>query len=130
MIRVREVALLMVLVAHSPAMAAGKENENKGGATKKYEPGDAVKGKEVYKTACLTCHGETGDGLGPAGKYLTPKPRNFVKDKFKEGDSEEAIFKTVTNGLPGSPTMAAFKETLKDEDRRNVAAYVRSLRAK
>ena len=33
---------------------------------------------------------------------VKPPPRNFVKDKFKAGDSPEEIFATITNGLAGT----------------------------
>ena len=40
--------------------------------------GDATKGEAQYKTLCISCHGEKGDGNGPAGGALTPKPTNFT----------------------------------------------------
>ena len=45
------------------------------------------KGKTVYTVNCMTCHGEKGDGNGPAGQYMNPKPRDFAKEKFKGGKS-------------------------------------------
>ena len=83
------------------------------------------KGKAVFAVNCLTCHGETGDGMGPAGQYLNPKPRNFAKDKFKKGDKAEQIFQTITKGLDGT-AMVAFAH-LPEEERWALAYYVRKL---
>lgn len=93
---------------------------------KKATPALLEKGKSVYTTNCATCHGDKGDGMGPAGQYLNPKPRNFAKDKFKKGDSPDAIFKTVTKGLDGT-AMTAFGH-LSEEDRWAVTHYVRSFK--
>ncbi len=88
-------------------------------------PEMVLKGKALYSQNCLSCHGEKGDGQGPAGKYLVPvKPRNFTKDKFKNGTSEEQLFNTITNGLDGT-AMASYKNTIpNDGDRWALAFYV------
>ena len=83
------------------------------------------KGKAVFAVNCLTCHGENGDGMGPAGQYLNPKPRNFAKDKFKKGDKADQIFQTITKGLDGT-AMVSFAH-LSEEDRWALAHYVRKL---
>ena len=83
-------------------------------------------GQAVFKQNCTVCHGEKGEGNGPAAAGMNPKPRNLVKDKFKNGDKPEEIYKTVTNGLNGMPSFASLPEA----DRRAVADYVNSLRKK
>ena len=40
-------------------------------------------GREVYTRHCAGCHGTTGDGQGPAAKYLNPPPRDYRQGKFK-----------------------------------------------
>jgi mono/diheme cytochrome c family protein len=74
----------------------------------------------------VACHGELGDGNGPAGKMMKPKPRNFREAKFVNGDKPENIFKTIADGLPGT-AMAPFK-TLSEEDRSAIAHYVHNLK--
>ena len=40
-------------------------------------------GKALYQKYCSQCHGENGDGEGPAAPHLRPRPRNFTTGKFK-----------------------------------------------
>jgi hypothetical protein len=39
-------------------------------------------GKVFYDEFCLVCHGEKGDGKGPAARFLFPKPR-VLTDGFR-----------------------------------------------
>jgi len=92
---------------------------------------DLAKGQEIYKSTCITCHGGDYDGMGDAGKYMNPKPRNLKSDKFTNGDSAAQIFKTITEGFKeGSTGMVSFSKTLSETDRQAVAAFVVSLRKK
>lgn len=85
-------------------------------------------GKKAFDTNCVVCHGDKGTGDGPAAMGLTPKPRNFVSEKFKNGDSAEAIFGTITNGSPGT-SMPGFPQ-LDEKTRWSLAFYVMSLKAR
>jgi mono/diheme cytochrome c family protein len=40
-------------------------------------------GRDVYTRQCAGCHGNTGDGQGPAAPYLDPLPRDYRLGKFK-----------------------------------------------
>ncbi len=84
------------------------------------------KGKVSYTTNCMACHGEKGDGNGPAGSMMNPKPRNLITEKFKKGDKLDQVFKTLTSGLPNT-SMVAFGH-LNDEERWALSHYVLSLR--
>ena len=86
------------------------------------------KGKAAYSTNCLTCHGEKGDGNGPAGAMMNPKPRDFAVGKFKKGNKPDQVFKTITNGLAGT-SMAGFGH-LSEEERWALAHYVLSFKTK
>jgi mono/diheme cytochrome c family protein len=61
------------------------------------------KGKTSFTTNCAACHGEKGAGDGPAAVALNPKPRNYAKDPFKQGDKPEEVFKTLQTGVPNTP---------------------------
>jgi mono/diheme cytochrome c family protein len=73
-----------------------------------------VKGRASFEASCATCHGSSGDGMGPAGQYLNPKPRHFTNDKFKQGSSVEEIFMTLQTGVKDTP-MVTFAHLSEDE---------------
>lgn len=61
------------------------------------------KAKGVYTTVCITCHGKEGNGDGPAGAALTPKPRNFHQKKgWTNGRMFSDIYKTINEGIDGT----------------------------
>jgi mono/diheme cytochrome c family protein len=88
-------------------------------------------GKELYGNFCAACHGETGDGNGPAARFLYPKPRNFREARFRLVStvnlmpSDADIFNVITRGMPGS-AMVSFAH-LSTADRQALVAYVRHL---
>ncbi len=94
-------------------------------AAPKVTPELLEKGKTLFATTCAACHGEKGDGTGPAAAALNPKPRNFHADPFKQGTKVEDIFNTATNGVPGT-AMVGFPG-LPEEDRWAIASFVSSL---
>ena len=60
-------------------------------------------GRSIYLNKCQICHGYHGDGNGPAGVSLTPKPRNFTNPRFWNDKTAETITFTVTHGAPPMP---------------------------
>ena len=98
------------------------------GAAPANTPELLAKGKTVYASTCLTCHGDKGDGMGPAGKYMSPKPRNFTKDTFKKGEKTEEIFNTITKGLDGT-SMVGYA-SIPESDRWALTYYVQSFKPK
>jgi cytochrome c len=97
-------------------------------AAPKTTPALIEKGKTSYSTNCLACHGEKGEGNGPAGQYLLPKPRNFTAEPFKKGNKPEEVFKSISEGLQGS-TMVSFAR-LPEEERWALAYYVLDFQSK
>lgn len=79
-------------------------------------------GEASYKTNCLMCHGANGDGSGPAGALMNPKPRSFGDGKFSRGGKPEELFQTITNGMDGT-AMAAFKH-LSVKERSGLVYYI------
>jgi mono/diheme cytochrome c family protein len=99
-------ALLLVVISVGSALAHGKENHSEKTkmdqhmqammAVKDQVPQDyrvmertpilpeaesLARGKELFGTNCTVCHGENGDGKGPAALSLTPPPANFLEKK-------------------------------------------------
>ncbi len=93
---------------------------------------DIKAGKEVYTRHCWPCHGVEGAGDGPAAGILEPRPRNFVSALFKLRTTstgnlpiDEDMFKTITNGMPGS-AMPSFATLLSETERKQVIAYIKT----
>ena len=84
------------------------------------------KGAEVYALNCVSCHGEKGGGDGAAAAALQPVPRNFLstEQKWTNGTSPLAIFKTLANGIEGT-SMASYAN-LGEDDMWALTHYVRN----
>lgn len=86
-----------------------------------------VSGQAVYGANCATCHGERGQGNGPAAVGLEPPPADLTDGTWVTGDgSIEAIVNTIENGSPGT-AMIAWEGTLTQAQIQAVARYVKSL---
>ena len=90
------------------------------------EKGNVKKGNEVYLDNCVPCHGINGDGQGPLGVRLGA--RDFTKGEFQKGSGDEQIFNTISNGIP--PKMPAWGKKLSAQERRDVAAFIRTFSRK
>ncbi len=87
-----------------------------------------ARGEALFKQNCVSCHGETGHGDGPAAGTLNPKPRNFTQpNNWTRGYRITDIFTTITSGVKGTG-MAAF-DFIVPADRMALVHYVRSLGA-
>jgi mono/diheme cytochrome c family protein len=87
-------------------------------------------GREVYANYCVGCHGEKGDGNGPAARFLDPKPRDFRLGRLKfasvssgEAPRDEDYLRTIKHGLSGT-AMPSFA-LLSENERAAVLAYLR-----
>lgn len=91
-------------------------------------------GATVYRQHCAACHGENGDGNGPAAVWLFPKPRNFSAGLYKIQStpsgrlpSDADLLKSIRNGLGGS-SMPSFSY-LTEAELRAVVQHVKDLTA-
>ena len=90
----------------------------------------AQRGHAVYRRYCVGCHGEAGDGNGPATVRLLTKPRDFTSGvyKFRSTDSgslptEADLLRTITRGLARS-SMPAFP-LMSERDKLAVIEYIK-----
>jgi mono/diheme cytochrome c family protein len=63
-------------------------------------------GDEIFRTACVRCHGPDGTG-GPPDPLGNPGPRNFTERSFQTGITDERIRGTIQNGKRGMPAFGA-----------------------
>jgi len=85
-------------------------------------PEELARGEFVYQQECIWCHGEVGDGNGPAAAYLNPKPFNFTLLK-RHPWSGGLLYYQIMNGITGS-AMPYFKEDLESAKIWNVSNYI------
>jgi mono/diheme cytochrome c family protein len=82
--------------------------------------------KIVYTTNCASCHGDKGEGNGPAAAALNPKPKNLTSEKVQE-QSDGALFWKITTG---NPPMVSWKDALTEKQRWGLVDYIRQLKKK
>ena len=65
-----------------------------------------AEGRRVYERYCVGCHGELGNGKGPAARLLVVQPRDFTSGIFKFRSTptgtlptDEDLFRTITRGV-------------------------------
>jgi len=87
-------------------------------------------GKEVYERRCIGCHGEKGDGNGPAATFLfNQRPRDFSAGVFKFRLTQKPIptdgdlLRTITRGVRGTAMPAWYELPL--NDRLAVIQYIK-----
>ena len=86
-------------------------------------PGDMDNGEAVYAARCQACHGEEGDGLGPAAERLNPPPRDFTLGLYKIKSTgaddivpnDEDLFRMISDGMPGT-SMPGWSDMLSEQE--------------
>lgn len=86
-------------------------------------------GRDLYLKHCQQCHGQSGDGNGPAGKYLYPRPRDYRPGIFKFTSTPYGskprrvdLIRTLEKGIPGT-SMPTFR-LLPKAEREALVDYV------
>jgi mono/diheme cytochrome c family protein len=91
---------------------------------------DAARGKLQFESYCVSCHGARGEGDGPAGLALDPRPAHIGDRAYMSAKTDAYLFDVIKNGgasVGRSPLMAPWGGMLSDAQIRDVIAYVRSL---
>ncbi len=98
--------------------------------------------REIFKDACVTCHGESGRGNGPRAITQQPPPKRFVSEgqpppadytnRLLMGRfSDEFLYALIAKGRIGATeemgfdTMQPFGHILSDEEIWGVVRYIR-----
>ncbi len=85
-------------------------------------PQNLAKGKELYETFCLVCHGTKGMGNGPLiPKFPAPQP--FSSDYMKQLPPGR-VFHAITQG---SFIMGSYASQIDPQDRWKIVHYIQTL---
>jgi high-affinity iron transporter len=93
------------------------------------DPGTLARGKAIWAARCASCHGERGDGRGPAAAALAVKPGDLADAAMVRDMSPRYWFWRVSEGgqVPlfraAGSAMPAWKAELSVADRWAVIAY-------
>lgn len=86
-------------------------------------------GVSVYQARCAGCHGDSGDGDGPAAAHMVPRPRDYRRGIFKFTSTPYGakplradLIRTIRHGARGT-SMPAFA-FMSEEDMQAVVDYV------
>jgi cytochrome c oxidase cbb3-type subunit I/II len=85
-------------------------------------PEDAGAAQQIYAAHCVSCHGPTGGGDGPAAGGLKPSPVNF----HIRQPSEERARRSLDDGISGS-AMPAWKLVLTPDQIKLLVPYVQGM---
>lgn len=84
-----------------------------------------VLGRQLFERNCMMCHGETGEGDGPAAAGLDVQPPRYVDHIPYHNDG--TLFYWITNGIArdGVLNMPAWKEKLTETERWTLVTFLR-----
>src|SRR5262245_7627955 len=99
-----------------PALLAGAGEGRRGATT---TAADA--GRQLYLANCAACHGESGRGDGRAAADFKTRPTDLTDPDLADESVRSLMRKMVHTPRP----MPNFEALLSEEQRREVAGYVR-----
>lgn len=92
------------------------------------------KGKKLFQTNCISCHGTDAKGNGPLSKTLMDykqhpvHPADLTLRPLKRANTPERMYRIISTGIEGTP-MPPFLQVLKSKERWAVVDYVESLKS-
>ena len=84
--------------------------------------GSAEMGEAIYGDRCASCHGDTGEGDGPAGVGMQPPPTDFT-DIPLEPQRAYLVTREGGRAMRLSAGMPAFRAALTEQELHDVTAY-------
>lgn len=83
--------------------------------------------QEVFQTRCVTCHGDRGEGNGPASAGLNPPPRNYTDPQWQASVTDEYIEQIIVQGGAAVGRSAAMPNNPDLRDKPEVVAALREI---
>lgn len=94
--------------------------------------GAAEEAKKIFAQRCVSCHGDSGKGDGPAASALNPKPRDYTDPNWQAQVTDEELAKIIVEGgaatgksplMPANPDLKSKPEVVKA-----LVAHIRSFK--
>jgi mono/diheme cytochrome c family protein len=108
-------AVLGAAVIRAPASDAGSP-----------APEAAMRGRAVFESHCVTCHGAAGKGDGRVARLYNPKPSDLTASTQSDSYKSDIIRKGGAS-LGRSPVMPAWGGELSDAEIGDLLAYLRRI---
>ena len=81
------------------------------------------RGKKLYETNCIQCHGEKGDGKGSLAETLETKPANFTDTHMMHMMTDGEIFWKISKGRG---IMQSWETVLSEKERWDLVNYIKT----
>src|SRR5215510_12940202 len=111
--------LVVLVLSTAPQAGAAEtprlEEVDHAGIIREWNESGFERGKKLYETICVTCHGTPGN-LGSL-----PTSRQFWKEPFKNGADPYSLYRTISDGFGQMPAWPGFTP----QDRYDVIHYLR-----
>ena len=127
----RAAGAIVLILLLSLVPAGAQEKNQPTSPSPGASPADLKAGQRLYLKWCMNCHGERGDGAGPAADFLRPRPRDFRHGLFKIRTtksllpSDQDLYTVITNGMPGT-AMPGWEDTLSEPERRQLVVFLKT----
>ena len=86
-------------------------------------PESLARGREMYETHCLVCHGDQGRGNGPVGQKFVPQPMELNLD-YVQLQPDGQLYYTISHG---SIAMPAYWQAILPEDRWHLVNFIKEV---
>lgn len=85
-----------------------------------------ARGKQLFQTHCIACHGAEGKGNGTIGAFLIKKKPTDLTSEAIQSKNDGTIFLTISNGFGFMPPL---NENFTVRERWDLVNFVRTLKA-
>lgn len=88
-----------------------------------------LRGREIFQTRCIGCHGTGGAGVSFAARFLRPTPADFTSPDDAENGSDASpgnFYYRILRGIPGS-AMENFGTRLRVDDIWRVVLFLKCI---
>ena len=88
-----------------------------------------LRGRLIFRERCIGCHGDKGDAVSLAARYLQPTPIDFTKPSDASGGNDTApgvLYYRVLRGIEGT-AMENFGTRLRVDDIWRVVLFLKSI---